>query len=65
MRILISFLAGFAMLLPLGWIFGVMNWPLFHSWGLAHGSFMLAWPVLWLIAYLLLGLFEPKTKRSA
>jgi len=36
---------------PLGIVFDSMNWPLFHSWGLAHGSFILAWPLLTLLSF--------------
>jgi hypothetical protein len=34
MYLLISIGIGFALMFPLGWIFGAMNWPVFHSWGL-------------------------------
>ena len=43
---------GFALMFPLGMLFDDMKWPLFHSWGLAHGSFILAWPALTLLAWL-------------
>jgi hypothetical protein len=41
---------------PLGWLFGVMDWPVFHSWGLIHGSFVLAWAGLTILFYLVLRL---------
>jgi hypothetical protein len=31
---------------PLGCLFDAMNWPIFHGWGLMHGSFIVAWPLL-------------------
>jgi hypothetical protein len=33
---------GLVLMFPLGLLFDDMKWPLFHSWGLAHGSFILA-----------------------
>ena len=50
--VLISFVLGFALMWPLGWIFDVMHWPIFHSWGLVHGSFIVAWPALTGISFL-------------
>lgn len=41
-----SIVLGFFLMLPLGLLFDRMNWPLFHTWGLAHGSFIIAWPIL-------------------
>jgi len=46
-----SIVAGFFLMFPLGMVFDAMNWPLFHSWGLAHGSFVLAWPILTLATF--------------
>jgi hypothetical protein len=42
---------GFILMFPLGMLFNDMNWPLFHSWALAHGSFILAWPLLTLLVF--------------
>jgi uncharacterized membrane protein YoaT (DUF817 family) len=42
---------GFFLMIPLAIFFDAMNWPLFHSWGLAHGSFIIAWPLLTLISF--------------
>jgi hypothetical protein len=42
---------GFVLMFPLGMLFDGMNWPLFHFWALAHGSFVLAWPMLTLLAW--------------
>ena len=41
-----SIVTGFFLMWPLGMLFDAMNWPLFNGWGLAHGSFILAWPML-------------------
>ncbi len=43
---LASIVLGFFLMFPLGKLFDAMDWPLFHTWGLAHGSFLLAWPLL-------------------
>jgi hypothetical protein len=43
---LASIVLGFFLMFPLGKLFDAMDWPLFHTWGLAHGSFVLAWPLL-------------------
>ena len=51
MRVLIAIVGGFGLMWPLGWLFGEMNWPFFHGWALAHGTFMLAWPLLSLLLY--------------
>jgi hypothetical protein len=57
MRGVISIVGGFLLMFPLGWLFGEMNWPIFHSWGLMHGSFVIAWPVLALLVYVVFRLF--------
>lgn len=56
LRIVASIVLGFLLMAPLATLFEAMNWPVFHRWGLAHGSFIIAWPVLTLIAYGLLAL---------
>jgi hypothetical protein len=43
---------GFLLMAPLGMLFDRMNWPLFHTWGLAHGSFIIAWPLLTVVVFL-------------
>jgi hypothetical protein len=37
-RAVISVVAGFFLMWPLGYLYGVLNWPTFHSWGLLHGG---------------------------
>jgi len=49
-----AFVGGILLMWPLGWLFGVMGWPMFHSWGLAHGSWVIAFPLMILLAYLLI-----------
>jgi uncharacterized membrane protein len=46
----VSLVIGFVLMWPVGWLFGQMGWPMFHGWGLAHGAFAIAWPVLSLLA---------------
>jgi len=36
-------------MIPLAMLFEAMEWPLFNFWAMAHGSFILAWPMLALI----------------
>lgn len=48
---LVSTVMGLFPMVPLAMLFDAMNWPLFHSWGLAHGSFLIAWPVLTFITF--------------
>ena len=48
--VIVSAVIGFLLLWPLGAVFAKLGWPLFHPWGLAHGSFLMAWPLLgWLV----------------
>jgi len=60
-KFFLPIVSGFLLMFPLAGLFDAMNWPLFHSWGLAHGSFMIAWPMLSLIVYLLLRLLWRRT----
>jgi uncharacterized membrane protein len=66
MRAFISIVLGFLLMIPLGWIFGEMNWPTFHGWGLLHGSFIIAWPILAVSVYLALRFIaQPIASASA
>ncbi|MGI4828232.1 MAG: hypothetical protein ACRYFU_08590 [Janthinobacterium lividum] len=40
---------GFLLMAPLAMLFDAMGWGLFHTWGLLHGSFSIAWPLLALL----------------
>jgi hypothetical protein len=50
LEILIAAIVGSLLLWPLAVLFDRMNWPVFHSWGLIHGSVLLAWPCLFLLS---------------
>ena len=50
----LSVAIGFLLMFPLGALFNAMNGPLFHGWALAHGSFVIAWPVLTVVGFLIL-----------
>ena len=54
-RIVLSVIAGFLLMWPLGYTSGLLNWPTFHSWGLMHGSFVAAWPALSILTFFALG----------
>jgi len=54
-RVVISMVAGFFLMWPLGRVYGALNWPTFHSWGLLHGAFFSAWPTLSIFTFLALG----------
>jgi uncharacterized membrane protein len=56
----VSLVIGFFLMWPVGWFFGQMGWPMFHSWGLAHGAVVIAWPVLSLLTLVVLMLFVRK-----
>ena len=46
----LSIALGFALMWPVGWLFDTMQWPVFHGWGLAHGSWIIARPAATLVA---------------
>lgn len=62
-RSVIAIVAGFLLMWPLGYIYSRLGVPTFHSWGLAHGTFVAAWPTLSILTYLALG-FLPLFRRS-
>jgi hypothetical protein len=64
MTLFISIVLGFALMFPLGWLFGIMNWPVFHGWGLVHGAFMVAWPALALVSWVLVSLMRTRGKSK-
>ena len=51
---LASAVLGFVLMWPLGLLFDGMNWPFFRTWALAHGSFVIAWPMLAFLSFGLL-----------
>jgi hypothetical protein len=54
-RVVLSVVAGFFLMWPLGYLYGVLGWPTFHLWGLMHGGFFSAWPTLSIVTFLALG----------
>lgn len=49
--LLVAVPGGFLLLFPLGGLFDTMGWSVFHTWGLVHGSFLIAWPMLSLFVF--------------
>ena len=54
-RIVIAIVAGYLLMWPLGYAWTALSLPTFHTWGLAHGTFVAAWPTLSILAFLALG----------
>jgi hypothetical protein len=50
---------GFFLMVPLARLFDAMNWAVFNTWGLAHGSFVFAWPMLAYVSFYLLRMLVP------
>jgi hypothetical protein len=46
-----SVVAGFFLMVPLASLFDWMRWPHFNAWSLAHGAFVLAWPLMTCMAF--------------
>jgi hypothetical protein len=59
-----SIVIGLFLMVPLGVLFDAMNWPVFHTWGLAHGSFVIAWPTLACISFGLLQILIRVSRRQ-
>jgi hypothetical protein len=55
-RVMLACIGGFMLMFPLGAFFDAINGAVFHSWGLAHGAFLIAWPGLGVVTFVLLGL---------
>ena len=47
---LLAPVVGLLLLFPIAVFFDSMNWPMFHSWGMAHGAFIFAWPITTLMS---------------
>lgn len=45
---------GFFLMVPLARIFDAGNWAVFNTWGLGHGSFIVAWPMLAYLVFVFL-----------
>jgi hypothetical protein len=55
-RLVASVVIGLTLLVPLGGIYGAAGLPVYHSWGLTHGSFTTAIPALVAGTFIALGL---------
>jgi hypothetical protein len=55
-QIVLALVGAVLLLLPLAQLFGAMNWPKYHDWGILHGGFFSAIPALAIATYSLLGL---------
>jgi hypothetical protein len=47
LHLLCSFILGVLLMLVGSLLFDAMNWPMFHSWAIWHGSIVIALPVCW------------------
>ena len=66
-RAIVSVLLGVVLLMPLAAFYELAHLPVFHSWGLMHGSLVTAVPALTAITFIALGLvpwFGPSTDPS-
>jgi hypothetical protein len=63
-RVAVATVIGLLGLLPVGDLFDRMGWPIFHSWGLGHGSFILVTSWIGLLVYWALGMV-PWLRESA
>ncbi len=61
-RAAIAIVAGYLLMWPLGQLYTALSLPTFHLWGLAHGTFVAAWPTLSILAFLTLG-YLPAFRR--
>ena len=62
-RSVIAIVAGYLLMWPLGYAWTALSLPTFHLWGLAHGTFVAAWPTLSILTYLALG-YLPLFRRT-
>jgi hypothetical protein len=56
LRFVASVVSGLLLLVPLGEAYGAVGLPVYHSWGLMHGSFTTAIPALVAAVFVALGL---------
>lgn len=61
---LCAIVIGFLLMVPLARVFDAMNWAVFNTWGLAHGSFIFAWPMLAYASFRFLRTVIPKQERG-
>ena len=62
-RSVIALVAGYLLMWPLGYAWTAFSLPTFHLWGLAHGTYVAAWPTLSILTYLALG-YLPLFRRT-
>ena len=48
---IVAVVVGFFAMITVTVVFDRQQWPVFHSWGMAHGAFLVAWPFLSFLAY--------------
>jgi membrane protein implicated in regulation of membrane protease activity len=61
---LLAVMAGFFLMYPLAAIFDAYGWPYFNGWALAHGSLLLAWPMLTVVSFVVLVLVDRLLRRE-
>jgi hypothetical protein len=59
---LVAIVLGFFLMVPLARLFDAENWAVFSTWGLAHGSFIFAWPMLAYLSFYLLRTLIPSVR---
>ena len=65
MRVVLAACGAVVGVITTGWLFDKMSWPVFHSWGLAHGSAFILWPLYFVVLYLLLGLKSDDQRQAS
>jgi hypothetical protein len=50
----LSLAIGFVLMYPLGMLFDALNLPFLNTWALAHATFIVAWPILTAVGFLIL-----------
>jgi hypothetical protein len=61
----LAFALAFIAVLLTAAIFNAMDWPTFHTWGLMHGSFIFIFPFYFILALLVLWLYNRRTRKSS
>jgi hypothetical protein len=51
--LVLSIPLGYVLMCLVAVLFDFMNWPLFNGWAMMHGTFILAWPILTILAFIL------------
>jgi hypothetical protein len=61
---LMAFIITILAVMFTGTLFNTMNWPLFHTWGLIHGSIIYIFPVYFVIALIIIWYFARQHSRK-